>query len=92
MRSVFFGIVLSLHCILPPPTQEGAPEPTVDEACLDAWLSARGLDAYGHPSGTVYAGGAPLTVEAGGATNSRAEYVLARHPEAGEACLTPPST
>ncbi len=53
---------------------------------MDAWLEGRGLDPFGAPQGTVYAGGTPLMNEATGELADRLEYVYARHPEARAAC------
>src|SRR5437868_5401403 len=55
-------------------------------ACLDAWLKERGLNPYGDPPDTVYAGGNPTFDEASGASVSREEWVFRRHPEAKKAC------
>lgn len=57
-----------------------------ETACLDRWLAARHLDAYGAPLGTMYAGGTPLFDEGTGKTMSRLEYVYAKLPEARRAC------
>lgn len=57
-----------------------------EEACVDAWLAARGLDPYGSSEGTMYAGGSPLFDERTGETTDRLEYVYAKHPEARAAC------
>src|SRR5262249_1612433 len=43
-----------------PPTPASAPSLRVDAqqtACVDRWLKGHGLDAYGNPEGTMYAGG-----------------------------------
>jgi hypothetical protein len=56
------------------------------ESCLDRWLQERKLDSYGHPEGTMYAGGSPLFNEATGESRDRLEYVFARQPEARRAC------
>jgi hypothetical protein len=57
-----------------------------EEACVDAWLKARSLDKYGHPEGTMYAGGTPLFDERTGETRERLPYVYSRQPEAKAAC------
>jgi hypothetical protein len=59
------------------------------EACVDRWLEARELDMFGHPEGTMYAGGTPLFNEATGESRDRLEYVFGRHPEARKACAAP---
>jgi hypothetical protein len=56
------------------------------EACLDGWLRERKLDPYGHPEGTMYAGGTPLFDERTGERKDRIGYVLERHPDARRAC------
>ncbi|QSQ25709.1 hypothetical protein JY651_12585 [Pyxidicoccus parkwayensis] len=56
------------------------------EACVDRWLQEHGLDKYGHPEGTMYAGGTPLFDERTGETKDRMEYVFQRKPEARQAC------
>lgn len=56
------------------------------ESCVDRWLQERKLDTYGHPEGTMYAGGTPLFNEATGESRDRLEYVFSRQPEARKAC------
>ncbi|HEX8538253.1 MAG TPA: hypothetical protein VF664_12365 [Cystobacter sp.] len=56
------------------------------EACVDRWLQEHKLDRYGHPEGTMFAGGSPLFNEATGETRDRLEYVFARQPDALKAC------
>ncbi|MBZ4419964.1 hypothetical protein [Myxococcus sp. RHSTA-1-4] len=56
------------------------------EACVDRWLKSNGLDKYGHPEGTMYAGGTPLFDERTGERQDRLEYVFQRKPEARKAC------
>ncbi|WNG37511.1 hypothetical protein F0U60_30235 [Archangium minus] len=56
------------------------------ESCVDRWLQERKLDTYGHPEGTMYAGGSPLFNEATGESRDRLEYVFSRQPEARKAC------
>lgn len=56
------------------------------EACVDRWLKSQGLDQYGHPEGTMYAGGTPLFDERTGEQTDRLEYVFQRKPEARKAC------
>lgn len=73
-----------------PPTDgtsdgDGGPR-GAEEACVDAWLAARHLDAFGSPEGGVYAGGTPLFDESTGRARSRVEHVYAMHPEARQAC------
>jgi hypothetical protein len=56
------------------------------ESCLDRWLSMRKMDKYGHPEGTMYAGGSPLFNEQTGEMTDRLEYVYKRQPMAKDAC------
>jgi hypothetical protein len=56
------------------------------ETCVDRWLSMRKMDRYGHPEGTMYAGGSPIFNEQTGEMTDRLEYVYKRHPQAKEAC------
>jgi hypothetical protein len=56
------------------------------EACVDRWLQEHKLDRFGHPEGTMYAGGSPLFNEATGESKDRLEYVFGRNPEARKAC------
>ncbi|MFZ5468377.1 MAG: hypothetical protein ACOZIN_02970 [Myxococcota bacterium] len=60
--------------------------PQTEEACVDAYLAARGLDPFGNPQGTMYAGGTPLFDEKTGETKDRLELVYGKHPEAKSAC------
>jgi len=60
--------------------------PAAQEACVDQWLKERQLDRYGHPEGTMYAGGSPLFNEATGESQDRLEHIFARQPEAKKAC------
>ncbi len=48
---------------------------------VDAWLRERGLNAYGDPEGTFYAGGTPLFSESSGESTSRWEHLKNRFPE-----------
>lgn len=93
MRVAAALILLGLTCGRRPSenratTQDAAAfSPVVaEEACLDAWLAAHHLDAFEQPEGTAYSGGTPLLDETSGKIRSRAEYVVARHPEAARVC------
>jgi hypothetical protein len=55
-------------------------------SCLDQQLAARGLNEFGDPPGTMYAGGTPLFDEASGKRVDRKEYVLRKHPDLARAC------
>jgi hypothetical protein len=63
--------------------QERAPEPP---SCIDAQLAARGLNSFGDPRDTVYAGGTPLFDEKTGKSRDRRDYIRERHPEIAAAC------
>lgn len=63
----------------PPPVSQGV-------SCLDRELASRGLNAFGDPQGTMYAGGTPLFDERTGASISREQYVFSHHPELASAC------
>lgn len=54
------------------------------KARIEAWLKAQGRNEFGDPEGTMYAGGTPLFDERTGQTKDRWDYILAKHPEAGE--------
>jgi hypothetical protein len=78
----------------PPPLSEADGGRSALETCVDAQLSARGLNAFGDPAGTMYAGGTPLFDEAaaGGAGRARARvpWILKRHPEIAATCAGTP--
>jgi hypothetical protein len=68
---------------------DGAPPAASARAsCVDRELGARGLNPYGDPAGTMYAGGTPLFDERTGVTVDRVQYVLAHRPEIASACAT----
>ena len=46
---------------------------------LDEMIKKAGLNEYGDPKGTVYAGGTPLFNEATGERADRYEYILKKH-------------
>jgi len=78
----------------PAPTPKAAtakPSREAEEACVDQWLAAHGLDRYGGPAGTMYAGGTPLFDERTGARKDRLEYVYKLHPAARDTCHRAPS-
>ena len=65
-------------------------EPKVSvEECLDRWLAAQKLDAFGSPQGTAYAGGNPMFDEASGAAQSRYDYVATKYPGLRQTCDAP---
>lgn len=50
---------------------------------IDKFIRDRGLNDYGDPKGTVYAGGNPLFSEMTGRQTDRYEHILKKHPELG---------
>lgn len=52
-----------------------------ERAKIETWISDNGLNEYGDPSGTVYAGGTPLYDEKTSQTIDRFDYILNRHPD-----------
>jgi hypothetical protein len=56
------------------------------ESCLDRQLRAKGLNPFGDPPDTVYAGGTPLFNEKTGESVPREQYVFSRHPDIARAC------
>lgn len=64
------------------------PAASARASCVDRELGARGLNPYGDPAGTMYAGGTPLFDEKTGVAVDRVEYVLAHRPEIANACAT----
>ena len=61
-------------------------QPAAGASCIDRELAAKGLNEFGDPPGTVYAGGTPLFDEKTGRSTPREQYVLGRHPEIARAC------
>jgi len=74
-------LLLMLAC-----KREPTPVTARPQSCLDAQLSARKLNEFGDPEGTVYAGGTPLFDEKSGARTDRAASIFARHPDIARAC------
>jgi hypothetical protein len=62
------------------------PAPPSAQSCLDRELAAKGLNSFGDPEGTMYAGGTPLFDERTGKSTPREDYVYARHPGIARAC------
>ncbi|BDG08994.1 hypothetical protein [Anaeromyxobacter paludicola] len=58
--------------------------------CLDLELARRGLNEFGDPVGTPYAGGSPLYDGVTGTTAERYDYVARRHPDIGTRCSMAP--
>ena len=63
---------------------------TEQEACVDRALAGHGLDAYGSPQGTMYAGGTPLFDEATGQRTSRQSFLAQHYPDILRACGVSP--
>ncbi len=57
--------------------------------CVEKWLKGHGLDAYGNPAGTMYAGGTPTFDEATGRSVDRWTLVAKNRPEALQSCGVP---
>lgn len=57
--------------------------------CVERWLKGHGLDAYGNPEGTMYAGGNPTFDEATGKSVDRWSLVVKNRPEALQSCAVP---
>jgi len=73
----------------PAPKADAAPKaegPEDPERCLDRVLREAGLNRFGDPPDTVYAGGNPLFDEATGRAVPRREYVARRAPELAAKC------
>jgi hypothetical protein len=79
----------------PAPTGEKAPPvPRIDvdarqSECVDKWLKGHGLDQYGNPQGTMYAGGTPTFDETTGRSVDRWTLVAKNRPEALQSCAVP---
>jgi hypothetical protein len=76
----------TLVVILAVPCGPEAPPVATSESCLDRQLAAKGLNPFGDPEGTMYAGGTPLFNEKTGRSVPREQYVFAKHPEIARAC------
>jgi len=57
--------------------------------CVEKWLKGHGLDAYGNPQGTMYAGGTPTFDETTGKSVDRWTLVMKNRPEALQFCAVP---
>jgi hypothetical protein len=56
---------------------------------VERWLKGHGLDAYGNPQGTMYAGGTPTFDETTGRSVDRWTLVMKNRPEALSSCAVP---
>ncbi|QDE69079.1 hypothetical protein BHS07_20690 [Myxococcus xanthus] len=70
----------------------GSTTRAAQEACVDTWLQKQGLDAYGNPEGSMYAGGTPLFNERTGEQIDRLDFIFKNKPEARQACSGDAST
>jgi len=48
---------------------------------IETWIIKNGLNQFGDPTGTVYAGGTPLINPKTGANIDRMDYILQKHPD-----------
>ncbi len=48
---------------------------------IEKWITDKGLNQYGDPADTLYAGGSPLFDEATGKSLTRWEYIVGTHPD-----------
>ena len=74
------------------PAPASAPGPRLDARqteCVESWLKGHGLDAYGNPQGTMYAGGTPTFDESTGRSVDRWALVAKNRPEALQLCAVP---
>jgi len=53
---------------------------------LDDMIKQKGLNEFGDPKDTMYAGGTPLFDEKTGRSVPREQYVFSRHPDIARAC------
>jgi hypothetical protein len=63
-----------------------------EKDCLDRWLAAQKLDAYGSPEGSVYANLSPLFDRSSKKMTPRITYLYAKFPNAKGACALPQGT
>lgn len=93
MKSALWGFAAGLAlmgCKQAPASPDAqAPAAPPREACVDRWLAGRGLNPYGDPPDTAYAGGTPLFDERTGETKDRVDHVLGKHPDARRECGEP---
>ena len=80
--------------VLPPREHADSPAvaraPASEKECLDRWLAAQKLDAYGSPEGSVYANLSPLFDRSSKKMTPRISYLYAKFPNAKVACASPP--
>jgi hypothetical protein len=56
------------------------------KSCINAFLASRGLNEYGDPPDTKYAGGSPLPFIGNGQFMSREAYLYRKIPALAEVC------
>src|SRR5262249_58151100 len=66
----------------PPPAAQAIRVNAEQAACAEKWLAGHGVDDYGKPQGTMYAGGHPHLDEKTGATPARSRLVAPQPPPA----------
>ncbi len=71
---------------VPQPTAAASGWTAAQQACVDAFLAGRGLDAYGSPHGTMYPGGTPLFDETTGRSVTRQDYLAQHHADVLHGC------
>ncbi len=90
MRAILAAALVGCSAPAPPAPAPSPPppaaKPSAAEDCLARELAARGLNEFGDPPGTAYAGGTPLFDEKTGQRTDRAAHVFARHPDIARAC------
>ena len=52
-----------------------------ERAQIEVWIVENGLNEYGDPIDTSYAGGTPLFAETTGKTIDRYDYIIKQHPD-----------
>ena|SRR5215469_4924031 len=77
------------HAVPPPVAASHIEVDAKQTDCVEKWLKGHGLDAYGNPQGTMYAGGTPTFDEATGKSVDRWTLVAKNRPEALQSCAVP---
>jgi hypothetical protein len=67
-----------------------AAAPPNEKECVDQWLAAQKLDAYGSPEGSVYTNVSPLFDPSSNRLTPRTTYLYAKLPNAKLACALAP--
>ena len=63
------------------PAQSSPRTQTSEHQKIEIWIKNNGLNEYGDPRDTVYAGGTPLFDEKTGKTIDRYQYIINKHPD-----------